>query len=93
MRRFLTSRLIWIYTVCHSVIDFRLKPLCASVDMSKLKDGRVHFRNSGMKRLIKTLERNYEVRMRGSLPQTDLRSLSKDIIFSEKKRVIKIYHT
>ena len=33
--------------------DFRQnKPLFASVDMSKLKEGRVHFRNSGMKRLI-----------------------------------------
>ena len=42
------SRRIRIYTVCHSVLDFRLKPLCAS----KLEDGRVHFRNSGLKGLI-----------------------------------------
>ena len=47
MRRLLTSRLIWIYTVC----NFRLKSLFESVDMSKLKNGRVHFRNIGMKGL------------------------------------------
>ena len=33
-----------------SVFD-RLKPLFASVDMSKFQDGMVHFRNSGMKEL------------------------------------------
>ena len=35
-----TARLIRIYIVCHSVVDFRLKPLFASMDMSKFKDGR-----------------------------------------------------
>ena len=45
------NRLFRIYTVCHSVFDFRLKPLFASVNMSKFKDGRVHFRNFGMKGL------------------------------------------
>ena len=44
-----TSHLIWIYTVCHSDFNFRLKPLFASVDMSKFKDGGVHIRNTGMK--------------------------------------------
>ena len=33
-----TSRLIRIYTVCHSKFDFRLKPLFASVDVSMFKD-------------------------------------------------------
>ena len=33
--------------------DFRLKPLFASVDVSKFKDGRVHFRNLGVKGLRK----------------------------------------
>ena len=47
-----TSRLIRIYTVCHSKFDFRLKPLFASVDVSMFMDERVHFRNSGMKGLI-----------------------------------------
>ena len=41
------SRLVRIYTVFHSVIDFKLKPFFASVDMSKFKDVGVHFRNSG----------------------------------------------
>ena len=50
-QRLLMSHLIRSYTVCHSVFDFTLKPLFASVDMSKFKDGRMHFRNSGMKRL------------------------------------------
>ena len=36
-------------TAC-SVFD-RLKPLFASVDISKFQDGMVHFRNSGMKEL------------------------------------------
>ena len=33
-----TSRLIWIYTVCHSVFGFTLNPPFASEDMPKLKD-------------------------------------------------------
>ena len=33
----------------HSVSDFRLKPQFASMDMSKFKDGKVHFKNSGVK--------------------------------------------
>ena len=32
--------------------DLRLKPRFASVDMSKFKDGRVHFRNAGVNELI-----------------------------------------
>ena len=38
-------------TVCHSVFDFTVKPLFKTVVRSKFKDGRVHFRNSGMKGL------------------------------------------
>ena len=38
MRRLVTSRLIRIYTVCHSVIDFWLKPLFATMDVYKLSD-------------------------------------------------------
>ena len=34
---------------------FRPKPLFASVDISKFKDGRVHLRNSGMKQLKESL--------------------------------------
>ena len=52
MRRLVTSRLIGIYTVCHSVFVFYLIPLFAAMDMSKFKDGRVIFRNLGMKGLI-----------------------------------------
>ena len=48
MRRLVTSRLIRICTVCHSVFDFTLKPLFEAVEMSKFKDGRVHSRNSRM---------------------------------------------
>ena len=51
MRWFITSCFIKIYTVWHSVSDFRLKPLFASVDKSKFKNGRFHFWNSGMKGL------------------------------------------
>ena len=40
---------IRIYTICHSDFDFRLKHQIALVDKSKFKDGRFHFRNSGMK--------------------------------------------
>ena len=39
------SRLIRSYAVCQSDFDFVLKPLFASVDISKFKDGRIHFRN------------------------------------------------
>ena len=38
------SHLIRIYTVSHPVLDLRRKILFAAVDMSKFKDGRVHFR-------------------------------------------------
>ena len=31
-------RLMWIYTVCHSVFDSRLEPIFASMDMSKFKN-------------------------------------------------------
>ena len=44
--------LIRIYTLCHSVFDFILKPLFASADIPKFKDERAHFRNSGMNGLI-----------------------------------------
>ena len=46
-----TSRLIRIYTICQSDFGFRLTPLFASVDKSKFKNGRVHFRSSGTKEL------------------------------------------
>ena len=46
------SHLIRIYTEYHSVFEFRLKSIFASVDISKFKDGRVHFRKLGMKGLI-----------------------------------------
>ena len=45
------NHLIRFYIVCHSASDFKMKPLFASVDMSKFKDRRVHFRHSGMKEL------------------------------------------
>ena len=41
---------------CHSIFGFRVKPLFTSVDMSKFNAGRprrIHFRNSGWRRLIK----------------------------------------
>ena len=44
-----TSRLIRIYTVCHLVLDFCLIALLATMVVSKIKDGRVLCRNSGMK--------------------------------------------
>ena len=34
---------------CDSGFEFSLKPLFASVDMSKVKHRRVHFKKSGMK--------------------------------------------
>ena len=36
------SRLIRIYTVFHSVLDFRQNPLFASMEPSQFKDGKVH---------------------------------------------------
>ena len=45
------SLLIRIYTVYHSVFDFKLASLFAKMDMSNLIDERVHFRNSRMKGL------------------------------------------
>ena len=50
-------RLIRIYTVYQSVFDFELKPLFARMEMSKSKDGRVHFRNTG----VKGLKRNVDI--------------------------------
>ena len=55
MRRLVSSRLIRICTVCHSVFEISLKPLFALVDKSKFQDGRVHFRNSDMKGLRQIL--------------------------------------
>ena len=51
IRWLVTSRLIWICTVCHSVIDLSLNPLFATVDVSKFSDERVHLRNSSVKGL------------------------------------------
>ena len=45
----------WYLHCLHSVFDARLKTLFASVDMPKFQDGRVHSRNTGMKRLILVL--------------------------------------
>ena len=45
------SRLIWIFIVCHSVIFFT-KPLFATMDVSKFRDGYANFRKSGVKGLI-----------------------------------------
>ena len=47
------SRLIRIFTVCHYVFEFKVKPspLFASVEMSKFKNGSVYFRNAEMKGL------------------------------------------
>ena len=36
---------------CNSVLDFWLKPLFATMDVSKIRDGRVHVRNPGVKGL------------------------------------------
>ena len=48
--------------------NFRLKPLFVSVDMSKFKNGRVHFRNSGMKGLhVQTLAVYYSISLSISL--------------------------
>ena len=48
------SRLIWIYTVSNSVTELQLKHLFATMDVSKFRDGRVHFRNLGVKGLKQT---------------------------------------
>ena len=49
----LITSLCKIYSVCRSVFQTEMKPLFASVDMSKYKDRRIHFRNSGRKGLKK----------------------------------------
>ena len=51
MRRLVMSRLIWIYTFFHSVLDFWLNFLFAQMDVSKFGDGSVQLRNSGMNKL------------------------------------------
>ena len=38
------------YYYCHSVLDILLKPLFATMNVSKFRDGRVHFRNTGVER-------------------------------------------
>ena len=43
MRRLVTSHLVRIYTVSHSVFDFTLKPVFEAVGMSKFKGRRVFF--------------------------------------------------
>ena len=48
-------RNIWFYSVCHSIFNFRPKPLFASVDVSKIKDKKFHVRNSGVKGLNSSL--------------------------------------
>ena len=50
-RRSRISRLIRIYTVCHSVFDFWMAAPFATMDVSKFKRRRVHFKNSGAKGL------------------------------------------
>ena len=47
----MTCHLIRIFTVCYLVLDFCLISLFATMDMSKVKDGRVHCRKPGMKAL------------------------------------------
>ena len=44
-------RIVTIYTVCHSVTDFWLKSLFATMNVSKFSDGKVHVRNLGIKEL------------------------------------------
>ena len=51
VRRLVMSRLIWFYTVFHSVLDLSITPPSAIMNSSKSKDRRVYFRNSGMKGL------------------------------------------
>ena len=51
LRQLVMSWLIRIYTVCHSIIDFWLKPLFATMSLSKFRDGRIHVRNLGNKGL------------------------------------------
>ena len=55
--KLITSRLIRIHAVSHSLIDFWLKLLAATMDFSKFRDERVHFRNPGMKELKHQLNR------------------------------------
>ena len=55
MRRLVTSRLIRIDTVCHSVLNFRQKPWT-----SKYKGGRVHSRNSGTKGSLQTQNQDFK---------------------------------
>ena len=41
------SRLIWIYTVCHSVLSFVMTTNFATTDISKFKDGSVQLKTYG----------------------------------------------
>ena len=45
------EHLIRSYTVCYTVIEFCLKLLFATMNVSKFRDGRVHFRNSWTERV------------------------------------------
>ena len=55
MRGLIMSYLIWIYTVCESW--FTTNTRIAKSDASKFKDGRVYFRNSGMKGLKENIHK------------------------------------
>ena len=52
MRQLVSSPPIGIYTVCHSVIALWLKSQSATMDVFKLRDGRVHIRNLGVNKRI-----------------------------------------
>ena len=61
MRPLIMSRLIRIYTVCHPVFDFRLKPLFALVDKSELKNRWVSSEFQGWKDSEKKKKKNAAV--------------------------------
>ena len=50
--------LIGMCTIGHSCIDIWLKPLFATIDVSKFRDWRVNFRNSGLKKNTFRLQSN-----------------------------------
>ena len=49
MRWLIMICLIRNYTVCHFILIFWMRPLIGTIVLTRIKDERVHFRNSGMK--------------------------------------------
>ena len=73
MRQLIIKNLfIRIYTVSNPVIDLGLKPLFVMMDVSKFRDGIVHFINSGVKGLMISAQVKYQLMISEPYAMTQL---------------------